>query len=180
VSEFKFNPADVTPQTPVEVDAEPTPSRIANFQTDAERIANANARAMAACKANNLPGALYGFEYDESYFQDFSGPETSLYAFDGLLGMLCFLHDPKWQNANVEYNGGYDPRTGVWTRGNNKSPVPIQELKDAVKNRIAALGLREVLLAEYLAEIHGVAASQVFWNLDFAARMEMFRRRESL
>src|ERR1700680_3666135 len=150
------------------------PSRVAKTQTDAERIASAKARHLALVKENNLPGAQYGFGYLPEYFKDGSGPETSTYDFEHVFFILGFLEDPKFLHLSLNYrDGSYNSRTGIWTRGT--SEISIQNLKDAVAERIAVLGISEVLLAEYLAESHGHAEYQQFYILSLKDRMKSLR-----
>ncbi len=173
MTDFKFSPA-ATPQTAVEVASEPKQSRTAKSQTDLERIAAAKARSKASVKANNLPGAQYGFQYAPEYFNDCSGPETSTYDFEHVFFILYFLEDPKWLWLSCNHrDGNYNARTGIWNRGDLR--ISIQDLKNAVAERIAELGISEVVLAEYLAESHSIQESQQFYGLSFDERMNKFR-----
>jgi len=177
-NDFQFNPTQVVPQTSVEVTREPQQYRDAKSKTDAARITSAKARAMHMCKDSNPVGGQYGFEYPPSYYEDFAGPNTSEYEFKHLLFILYFLHDPKFIKASLNYDGGYNSLTGVWIRGT--SQISIQDLNVAVAERIAELGITEVLLLEYLAVPHGIAEYQHFGHLSFEKRMERFLRGEPL
>jgi hypothetical protein len=193
MTDFKFSPA-ATPQTQVEValgskfvdapatrdaisrrkNAEPKQPRVATTGvSDAERIASAKARHMARVKENNLPGAQYGFGYLPEYFKDGCGVETSTYDFNHLMFILGFLHDPKFEYLSHNHrDGDYNSFTGVWTGGT--SSVSIQELKQAVAERIAALGISEVILLEHLAEPHSWQEDQQFYALSFDEKMSRF------
>ena|ERR1700730_10456410 len=151
--------------------------RVAN-QTDAERIAAVKARMKASCKARNLPGAQYSFEYRPEYFQDYIGPETSTYDFEHLFFMLSFLEDPKWRLLSCNHrDGNYNARTGIWTRGDLQ--ISIGELKQAVAERIRELGISELLLTEYLAESRSIEESQQFYALSFNECMDKLRESKS-
>jgi hypothetical protein len=185
MSNFKFNPTQVTPQTSVTVALEPKQSPVAQpvarprpaNQTDSERIASAKARSKASVKGNNLPGAEYGFDYPPEYFKDGCGVETSTYDFEHLFFILGFLQDPKFEYQSLNHrDGSYNSLTGVFTQG--EFQISIRELKDAVAERIAELEISEVLLLEYLAEPHGHVEYQQFHNLSFYQQMQKFRRED--
>jgi hypothetical protein len=164
--------ADVAPQTEVVVASKPIHSRVAKSQTDSERIANAKARHKATVKAHNLPGAQYGFDMHESYFKDFCGPETSMYAAAHLVYQMRLL-DAKFNGLPIPIGSQdvYEPRTGEF----KSLGFSLQDLKASVAARIVDLGISEVLLEEYLAEPHGMAASRAFDNVPFGQQMQKCR-----
>jgi hypothetical protein len=169
----------VAPQTAVEVSGLTAhgrvvrePSHTVEPRSDAERISAARLRAIERSKANNAPGAQYGFGYLPEYFEDCSGPETSTYDFEHLFFILYFLEDPKFLRLSLNHSDGrYNARTGVWTRGT--SEISIQNLKDAVQNRIRELGTSECLLLEYLADARGIG--QEYWREDLQTRIQKFK-----
>ena len=148
------------------------PSRVVNH-TDADRLVSAKAQCIARSKANSAD-PNYGFGHAPSYWQDFTGPETSAYLFDQLMFQLGFFEDPKWEHLSHNYrDGNYNSRTGVWTRGDVQ--IPIQDLKDALAKRIVKLMVSEVLIFEYLAVPHSWQQDQRFYGLSFDERMRKFQ-----
>jgi hypothetical protein len=170
---FKFNPAEVTPQTSVKVASEPKQSRIAN-QTDAARIASAKARAMQISKENNRPGAQYGCDHHESYYQDFSGPETSWWFANILVCFAEILEAPILKRSRwVWTHDKYDPRTGNYILSDAPA-VTIAELKSAIDARIAELGLSKVAIWEWFSDVRE-PIGQEWWRQDLATRIQRFR-----
>jgi len=163
-----------TGNVPRTAKAEPItkPSRVVN-QTDAARLFSAKAQCIARSKASSAD-PNYGFGHAPSYWQDFAGLETSEYRFDHLMFLLGFLKDLKWEHLSHNYrDGGYNRRTGIWTRGDVQ--IPIQDLKDALAQRIVELGISEVLLFEYLAVPHSWQEDRVFYGLSFDERTRKFQ-----
>jgi hypothetical protein len=150
--------------------------RRANGQTDANRISSARERATAYCKIINAPGAQYGFQYHESYYRDFAGPETSLWDAEHWVFVAEVLETPILKNIKHKMGNRYDARLGKFVSKADTDVVflSLQELKDAVDARIAELGLSKVLIWEWLAGPGGPIGGE-WWRKNLSERIQRFR-----
>jgi len=172
---FEFNSAAVTPQTEVEIAPRASDSILAVTPvTDAERIAAARLRAIARCRETNRPGAVYSWEYPDSYYRDFAGAETSRWDAGVLICLADILEVPKLRQSRWDVSDeSYDAQTGLFNLSDAPA-VSIQELKMAVQNRIAELGLSPARVWEWFSDVRE-PRGQEYWRFNLATRIQRFR-----
>jgi hypothetical protein len=146
----------------------------ANPQSEAERIVAARARGMADSRNRNTPGAQYGWDFHESYYADFSGPETSEWNAAVLVCIANILETPILKRSKyVWQRDNYDPQTGTFTLSDAPA-VSIQELKDALDARIAELDLSKVKIWEWFADVREPIGHE-WWRADLQIRIQKFK-----
>ncbi len=174
MNDFKFNRTQVTPQTVLAVEGSDLAPRTARPQSDAQRIADARARAMQRSKDNNKPGAMYGFEYPDSHYTDYAGPETSNWDAGVLVCIAEILEAPILGRSRFVWSTDhYDVRTGQFNL-TDTAPVAIEELKAAIDGRIAELGLSKVRIWEWFADVRE-PLGQEWWRSDLRTRIQKFK-----
>lgn len=173
MSDFKFNAAQVVPQTEVEIAPRPADSVCSvTLRTDAERISAARLRAIVRSKQAN--SSQYSWEYHPSYWEDFAGPQTSKWDAAVLTCLANVLEVPKlWQSRYSLSAETYDTQTGLFNVG-GCPPVSIQELKDAVQNRITELGLLSARVWEWYATFREPIGRE-WWREPLETRINRFR-----
>jgi hypothetical protein len=159
--------ADFKPSTTQAVD---TP--VANPQSDAARIAEAKARLITRERENNKH-PLYSFQHDNEYWTSVAGEATSYSDAANWLFLAKLLETPILTRSQFSWSGSYDGRIALFQLS-DCPPVPLTELKSAVKTRIRELGVSEAKLWERLCEPAGLS----FWYMeDLEAQILRFREK---
>ena len=163
-----------TPKWAKNLTADESSQPVSNL-SDAERIAAARSRAMADTKENNAPGAQYGFEYPDYYYQDSTGPESSQWDAGVLVCFAQILEAPILKRSKYVWTHDlYDPRTGNFNLSDSPA-VSIAELKASIDARIVDLGLSKVKIFEWFAYVRE-PRGQEYWRFDLETRVQKFRK----
>jgi hypothetical protein len=150
------------------------PTAKAQAKPTVDRIAAARARGMARSKDSNAD-SNYGFNHPASYWQDFAGPETSAWDAEVLVCLAGILETPILNRSKFVWQAEhYDARAGQFNLSDTPA-VSIQELKDAVDNRITELGLSKVAIWEWYADVREPIGRE-WWREDLETRIQKFKR----
>ena len=143
-------------------------------RSDAERIADARARGIARSKDSSAH-PTYGFGHPASYWQDFAGSETSGWDAAVLVCIANILESPILKRSKSVWQAKhYEVRTGQFNLSDTP-PVSIQDLKDAIQNRIDELGLSLAAIWEWYADIREPIGRE-WWREDLETRIQKFKR----
>jgi hypothetical protein len=173
-TDFKFNAAEVVPQSEVVVDAAPKLSRVVLSRSDAERIAVARAIGIQHTREHNAPNAEYGMGFSPSHYQDFG------FSSAWLASRICFLAEListtlAGKDVRSTWREAFDPRTGIFEDDTfGWVPFSLADLQKAFLARIHELGLSHALLEEFATTIHSIESDRKFYNMGFDERMATF------
>jgi hypothetical protein len=176
-NDFKFNTAEVVPQTPVEVTSglsTTAPAPVAPQGSDASRIEAARAQLLRRERDSNSD-PTFGGRHQPRFFQDFG------------FGSACLARHIVHQAQMIQTPLGgkliplgisheYNPRSGRFefeTYG--ATDFSLADLTAAYRARISELGLSEVLLEEHSAKPSTWVDDNAFYALPFEQRMDIFR-----
>jgi hypothetical protein len=178
---FQFDPKDVLPQSEVEVTRDgadsAAPDQFTSAASDEAQISAARRSAMERSRTLNAPGAPYGFDFDESYYRDFAGPETSYWDARRWIHVAYLLQTPILKQFRYMIGNKYNPRTAEYVWDDGTLCIALADVKAAVLARIGELKLSQVNIWEYLATPHSIAEGRAFDDLSFDAKMQRFRAR---
>lgn len=173
--EFKFNAAEVSLQAPVQVEgSEAKQFRVVEPRSDTERITAARAIAVQHDRESNADPTWGGLHRPE-FFQDYG--HGSGWLARHILFMAQAINTPAGliHGQYLRDSSSYNPSTGVFET--ESSPLSLVDLTVAFKLQIHALGLSQVLIEEWAAQIQSLEEDRAFYAKDFAGRMATFREK---
>ena len=164
--------SDLIPNWAQQLKAEPETKQFPAAPNE-DRIASARERAITRSKESN--NSKYGFGYSAAHWTDFAGPETSAFDAAVLVSIAEILEVPILKRSKFMWQSEhYDARTGQFNLSDTPA-VSIQELKSAVDNRIAELGLSKVAIWEWYADVREPIGRE-WWREDLETRIQKFKR----
>ena len=164
-NEFKFNPAQVTPQTSVAVDAKPVVQG-----SPEERIAQARTKGLELSKTNNPVHGLYGMHYPPEHFKDYGHGSAWLGR------RLYFMASELRTRVNgkplpLGEQGQFNPATGKF----DGLGFSLSDLLRAFQERISELGISQMLLEEWTSTPHPLDADQKYYSMTFEERCALWK-----
>ena len=164
MSEFKFDPSEIEPQTSIVAEEHPRP-----VGSPEERIAAARAKGLQISRQNAKanPGMP---QPSPDYYID--GGHGSPWLAKHLLFLATELHTSiEGQRIPIGTSGTFSSKTGKFTGlGFN-----LSDLLKALHQRVSELGISMAKLEEWAATPHSLQANREYYSMTFDERLALWK-----
>jgi hypothetical protein len=156
------------------------PVAVADSRSEGEQLAELRSAAIERSRAANA--GEYSFNHPASYFESLVGEQSSEFDLGTLKTASTMLQLPglywasTWGNHWVWRQGRYNGRTGRWVSDGQEVTIVIEDLRKAVDERIASLGLSKLAVYVWALSAHHHDEAKVFWSQHLEDRIKPFRR----